>query len=247
MQMLNMSCPQTVMAEKWDCLARVAGADVELFISLREDARFCPGKRGWSKWRCLARLAGAKFKKNFGGMHKKISSMAKKLKSKSKPLVKKIKEKAAGLVDKLKKKGKAKASTVKKTAKKAGKKSKLKTMAKAGAIGAVARGRAVADKGRAAVTKHRRGATIPGKQGLRKGGKFVKYSKYSKYGPKGVYNVKGSKLRGKGIVNMAKTGKGLSKSSGLSSVTASTNPYVNNMSKTFSVNNSPYANSAFGQ
>lgn len=140
MQMLNTSCPQTIMSDKWECLAKVAGADVQLFISLREDVRFCPGKRGWSKWRCLAKLAGAKFKKNFGGVHRKIASLANKLKSKSKPLVNKIKAKASDLVGKLKKKvtkkgGEAKvASTVKNQAKKAGKKSKIKNLVKAGAL-----------------------------------------------------------------------------------------------------------------
>jgi len=224
LQMLNMSCPQTVMAEKWDCLARVAGVDVELFISLREDARFCPGKRGWARWKCIAKLATTKFKKNFGGVHKKISSLAKKLKSKSKPLVKKIREKAAGLVGKLKKKVSKKdtgkvANTVKKQAGKAGKRSKLKNMVKAGAIGAAAKG------------KH-------GPIGAAAKGRFSK---------KGVYGVKGSKLKGKGLANMLKAGKGLSKSSDLSAT--STNPYVNNMSKTFSVNNSPYVTgpSSFGQ
>jgi len=167
MQMLNVSCSQTVMAEKWDCLARAAGADVELFISLRADARFCPGKRGWSKWACLARLAGAKFKKKFGGLHKKMSSMAKTLKSKSKPLLKKIKEKAGGIVGKLKSKvSKEKtdkvASGVKKQAKKAGKKTKLKNMVKAGAIGTAAK------KG-AATMKGNRAALKGAKRGFRKG------------------------------------------------------------------------------
>lgn len=141
--MFNSSCPQTVLSQKWDCLAKIAGADMKLFVSLREDLKFCPGKRGWSKWRCLAKLAGAKFKKRFGGLHKKLAGVAKKLKSKSKPLVDKIKQKASGLVGKLKKKkdGGAKSKVVAsaaKAAKKKGKKAgKFKNIVKAGAVGSV--------------------------------------------------------------------------------------------------------------
>jgi len=250
MQMLNMSCPQTVMEEKWLCLAKVAGADVELFISLRENVKYCPGKRGWAKWTCLARLAGAKFKKNFGGVHKKISSMAKSLTSKSKPLIKKIKEKAGGIVGKLKNKVSSKkdsgkvASGVKKQAKKAGKKAKFTKMVKVGAIGAAAKSGVRTEGKKGAFKRGKRG-----KRGFRKG-RFRKGGfRKGGIGKKGVYDVKGSKLKDNGFTNMAKTGKDLSKSSAGVSAATDTNPYANTMASTSSVNNSPYVTGPlnFGQ
>merc|ERR1712130_604540 len=89
MHMLNVSCPQTLLVKKWDCLAEIVGADMKLFVTLRQDARFCPGLRGWSKWRCLAKMAGGFFRK---------------VKAKAKSLVPKIKAKAKGLIASLKKK-----------------------------------------------------------------------------------------------------------------------------------------------
>merc|ERR1712130_1075510 len=106
MHMLNVSCPQTLLVKKWDCLAEIVGADMKLFVTLRQDARFCPGLRGWSKWRCLAKMAGGFFRK---------------VKAKAKSLVPKIKAKAKGLIASLKKKK----ETVK--AKVSEKKAKIKT------------------------------------------------------------------------------------------------------------------------
>jgi len=118
MHMLNVSCPQTLLVKKWDCLAEIVGADMKLFVTLRQDSRFCPGLRGWSKWRCLAKMAGGFFRK---------------VKAKAKSLVPKIKNKAKGLIASLKKKKetvKAKVSEKKAKIKNKVKKKKAKIKSK---------------------------------------------------------------------------------------------------------------------